>query len=235
MKNPLKQLIKSVAKSGNAGVVDFFTAKRQLALRSELLKRATKEAADLVTSDMPTAQFCNDKLTHLEFLMKGVHQGLILEFGVYKGTTINHLAKLCPDREIYGFDSFEGLPEDWVGNRYSRRNFDRKGMAPKVLSNVKLVKGLFDATLPGFLEEHQGPIAFLHIDCDIYSSTDTVLRATENRLVEGSIIAFDEFFNYHGWRLHEYKAFNEFIERTGYSFEYLGFSGTEVSVRITKI
>ena len=97
------------------------------------------------------------------------------------------------------------------------------------------MKGLFDATLPGFLEEHQGPIAFLHIDCDIYSSTDTVLRATENRLVEGSIIAFDEFFNYHGWRLHEYKAFNEFIERTGYSFEYLGFSGTEVSVRITKI
>jgi predicted O-methyltransferase YrrM len=234
MKNPFKQFIKSIAKSGNAGVVDFFTSKRQLALRNELLKRATVEAADLVTSEMLTAQFCNDKLMHLEFLSGQFEAGLMLEFGVYKGTTINHLARLCPDRTVYGFDSFEGLPEDWVGNRYSRRNFNRKGVAPKVLSNVSLVKGLFHETLPGFLEEHSDPIAFVHIDCDIYSSTDCALQAVEGKLVDGAIIAFDEFFNYHGWRLHEYKAFNEFIERTGYGFEYLGFSGTEVSVRIKR-
>lgn len=234
MKNPFKQFIKSVAKSGNAGVVDFFTAKRQLALRKELLKRATEEAADFVVAEMPAAQFCADKLTHLEFVTRDLPKGLMLEFGVYKGTTINHLAKLCPDRQIYGFDSFEGLPEDWVGNRYSRRNFNRGGVAPKVATNVELVKGWFDQTLPAFLEQHSEPVALVHIDCDIYSSTDTVLRAVEGRLVDGTVIAFDEFFNYHGWRLHEYKAFVEFIARTGYAFEYIGFSGTEVSVRISE-
>jgi hypothetical protein len=37
--------------------------------------------------------------------------GLIMEFGVYKGETINHIASLLPNKQIYGFDSFEGLPE----------------------------------------------------------------------------------------------------------------------------
>ena len=39
--------------------------------------------------------------------------GLFLEFGVSAGRTVNYIASLVPDKTIYGFDSFEGLPEDW--------------------------------------------------------------------------------------------------------------------------
>lgn len=190
------------------------------------------EAADMVTSDMTYAQFCNDKLTHLDFAISEMEPGLILEFGVYKGTTLNHIAKRLPDQTVYGFDGFEGLPSAWVGNRYSPVNFDRKGRPPQVESNAKLVIGWFDDTLGPFLEENAGSIGLLHIDCDIYSSTATIFRECEGRILPGTIIVFDEYFNYHGWRLHEYKAFMEFIDKTKLDFEYIGYSGTEVSVKI---
>lgn len=234
MKNPLRQLIRSVSKDFQVGSADFLMSKRSMALRRELQQRAMQEAADMVVSNMPRAQFCNDKLAHLDFVVQQIEVGLVLEFGVYKGTTLNHLASQLSNQTVYGFDGFEGLPEAWVGNRYSPRNFNRKGMAPKVKNNAELVIGWFDDTLAPFLESHPGTISLLHIDCDIYSSTATVFRECEDRLVPGSIIAFDEYFNYHGWRLHEYKAFMEFIERTSFGFEYLGYSGTEVSVRLTE-
>jgi hypothetical protein len=37
--------------------------------------------------------------------------GYWFEFGVHSGSTINTLSSFC--EKIYGFDSFEGLPEDW--------------------------------------------------------------------------------------------------------------------------
>src|SRR5687768_7796285 len=148
---------------------------------------------------MPDALVCANKLDHLTYALGHAPEGLALEFGVFKGTTINHLARLRPDRRFYGFNSFERLPEVWAETRYSSNNFDRKGQKPKVASNVTLIEGWFDETLPRFLSHVEGPIAFLHVDCDIYSSTRTVLELTAPRLVPGAIIAFDEFFNYTGF------------------------------------
>ncbi len=169
-------------------------------LRIELQRRATMAAADFVMERMPHALFCADKLQHLTYALRRAPDGLVLEFGVFKGVTINYMARLQPDRQFYGFDSFKGLPEDWAGKRFSERNFDRKGVKPKVPSNVTLVEGWFDATLPAFLAQHTGPIAFLHVDCDIYSSTKTVLESCVPRLAQGAVIVFDEFFNYKGLR-----------------------------------
>ena len=45
--------------------------------------------------------------------------GYWLEFGIHEGETIIYTAgcKLgIPGFKIYGFDSFEGLPEDWIGD-----------------------------------------------------------------------------------------------------------------------
>lgn len=39
--------------------------------------------------------------------------GIIVEGGVWTGNTIKWLANQFPDRKLYGFDSFEGLPEKW--------------------------------------------------------------------------------------------------------------------------
>jgi hypothetical protein len=159
--------------------------------------------------------------------------GLILEFGVFSGETINHLAARLPDRPVYGFDSFEGLPENWRPG-FPKGAFHRANL-PVVRGNVKLVVGWFDQTLPGFLAANPAiPVALLHVDCDLYSSTVTVLHQLGDRIGEGTIIVFDEYFNYPGWRDHEFKAFKEFVELTGIRYEYIGLVSRhqQVAVRV---
>jgi hypothetical protein len=75
----------------------------------------------------------------------------------------------------------------------------------------------------------------VHVDCDLYSSTQTVFRHLKDRIVPGTVIAFDEFFNYPGWQDGEAKAFREFIESSGRRFEYLGYVATsqQLAVKIT--
>lgn len=54
----------------------------------------------------------------------------------------------------------------------------------------------------------------------------------KERIVPGTIILFDEFYNYTGWEHGEYKAFSEFIAATGKSFSYLGYGQEQVAVII---
>src|SRR5262245_27130364 len=145
--------------------------------------------------------------------------GLFLEFGVYKGDSINRLASLKPDVTFYGFDSFVGLPEVW-GFETRKGAFDVGGQLPPVRRNVELISGFFDATLPGFLAARRDSrISFMHVDCDLCSSTRTILHETRALLVPGSIIAFDELINYADWKNGEYKAFMEFVAETNVKFE----------------
>lgn len=160
--------------------------------------------------------------------------GLHLEFGVYKGDSINHFAKLAPGVTWYGFDSFEGLPETWTLGAKTGA-FSIGGRLPPVRGNVRLAKGFFDTMLPPFVAQHQGEtIALLHIDCDLYSSTVTILDNLGSMLVSGSIVLFDELINYHGWEEGEYKAFMEFAAARKLTFEYIAYNrtGGQVAVRI---
>jgi Methyltransferase domain len=190
------------------------------------------ESAAYYTERMAGAHRALDPRALLRFAFRQrASEGLVLEFGVASGTTINLLAELTAG-PVYGFDSFAGLPEDW------RPGFPRGMFAhdlPAVRPNVELVKGLFEDTLPRFLSEHSGPAAFLHVDCDLYSSTRTVLLRCEPRIVPGTVIVFDEYFNYVGWRGHEYRAFQEFVARAGRRYEYIGVvpTGQQVAVRVT--
>ena len=147
--------------------------------------------------------------------------GLFLEFGVYSGQTINHIAGRIPCK-VYGFDSFEGLPERWrdgIGP-----GFFKVDRLPPVRPNVVLVKGWFDQSLPPFLKEQTHTVAFMHVDCDLYSSTKTVFELLRPRLEPGTVIVFDEYFNYPGWRDGEYKAFQEFLRASGLSYKYIGYN-----------
>jgi hypothetical protein len=162
--------------------------------------------------------------------------GMVLEFGVFSGRSINQVAGRMPGRKIYGFDSFKGLPEAW------RPGFDQGAFSvavlPAVADNVELVVGWFDATLPGFLVSHPDEkLALLHVDCDLYSSTKTVFGCLADRMVPGTIIIFDEYFNYPEWRLHEYKAFQELCHEHAIAYDYIGLvpSHQQVAVRVTGI
>ncbi|QQP88520.1 class I SAM-dependent methyltransferase [Skermanella sp. TT6] len=158
-------------------------------------------------------------------------QGLVLEFGVRRGTSIGHIAEVA-GQEVHGFDSFEGLPEDWGTQR--RGSFTTGLELPAVGSNVTLHAGWFDDTLPPFLAGHSAPVRFANIDCDIYSSTRTVLTALAGRLAPGAILVFDEFIGNRTWREHEYRAFMECAAETDMGYEYASacpFTG-QVAVRI---
>jgi hypothetical protein len=83
-----------------------------------------------------------------------------------KWKTINYISKFT-NRKVYGFDSFEGLPEKWRDG-FDKGAFNRNGNLPKVNSNVKLIKGWFNHTLVNFIQKHNKKISFIHMDADLY-------------------------------------------------------------------
>jgi hypothetical protein len=84
--------------------------------------------------------------------------------------------------------------------------------------------GWFDQTLPKFQQTRLGknPIALLHVDCDLYSSTVTILNNLKDNIVPGTVIVFDEYMNYPGWQLDEFKAWQEHCAMYGVKYEYIG-------------
>lgn len=183
----------------------------------------------------PDDQNTNDvRIRELEALAPYLpNWGMNLEFGVFNGVTISCLATARPDLEFHGFDSFEGLPEDWdMGMKNVKADaFNRNGVMPDVPENVSLYKGWFDETLPTFLDNNYGDISYLHVDCDVYSSTVTILENCNERIKPGTIIRFDELacwrtafgeasprgksnrVLYTTWKDHEWKALNEWLDK----------------------
>ena len=201
----------------------------------DLALAAKRESVDYIRANMLGAHVAIDRDALLRYaLSQAPAEGTVLEFGVEKGLSINVLGR-ATTRSVHGFDSFQGLPEAWAGTKEGAGAFDRKGRLPKVPPNVRLHVGWFDATLPAFLATEPAPVAMLHIDCDIYASTNVVFDLLEPRIVRGTVIVFDEYFNYPGWQQHEFRAFQEFIARTERSYDYIGFSAEKghVAVRIT--
>jgi hypothetical protein len=195
--------------------------------------RALQRTVDYVERAMPDALGFDSQRELIEFSLGAAKvNGHYLEFGVFTGGTIRFIARRIGSRVIHGFDSFEGLPEAWSGFSLGGRAFSLKGRLPRVPANVCLHQGLFDQTLPGWLSANLGPLAFVHIDCDLYSSTQIVLALLADRLVPGTILLFDEYFNYPNWERHEYKAFQEFVLANKIQYSYLAFARQQVAVRI---
>jgi len=160
--------------------------------------------------------------------------GQILEFGVFRGESVNFIADHISGY-VEGFDSFEGLPEAWrPGFQKGRFALEGKDRLPKVRNNVRLHRGLFEETLSAFITPHSKPVAFIHVDCDLYSSTRTVLEKLKHLIVPGTVIVFDEYFNYPSWQLHEHRAFKEFINSGRRKYRYLAYNsrGEQVAVII---
>lgn len=141
-----------------------------------------------------------------------------LEFGVAKGNSfrwwVNNLKH--PENVFYGFDTFEGLPEDW-------HLYKRGEMAPDVIPKIddpraKLIKGLFQDTLFEFLKNFDDDKRkLINLDADLYSSTLFVLTTLAPYLRKNDIIIFDEF----GVPLHEFKAFTEFVNSYYVKYEVI--------------
>ncbi|MGV9314997.1 class I SAM-dependent methyltransferase [Streptomyces sp. NPDC003691] len=159
-------------------------------------------------------------------------EGDVLEFGVMGGQTLSILCEEFGDGTVHGFDSFKGLPEDWTHDSPAG-TYSTQGVVPAGLpANAKLHIGVFEDTLPRYLAGTDAPVALLHIDSDLYSSARTVLFGLAPRLRAGSLIVFDEFLNYPGWRRHEYRAFMEFTEAFDVGYRYFSFASSYLSVAV---
>jgi hypothetical protein len=140
---------------------------------------------------------------------------LYLEFGVFEGESMRYWSRALrnPASRLFGFDSFEGLPENW--NYANKRGaLSARGVTPAIDDlRVQFVQGLFEDTVPTFVAPcHQTLVVVM--DADLYSSTDTVLQSLSDTLAPGSYLYFDEFSDRHN----ELRAFDEFLSATNYSF-----------------
>ncbi len=213
----------------------------------QLVREALKYDPNYIMSRMDSWSYCQKNRSENTVIQwnygntfnhaheSALPSGLNGEFGVRFGTTLTYLAQLDTAQQWHGFDSFEGLPESW--NDEPEGAYTTLGQLPDMPDNVKLHMGWFNETLPPFVAE-QGkdtPIRLLNIDCDIYSSTVTVLEELESNFTEGSVVVFDEYICNKSWRDDEYKAWQEFIARTGWEYEYLSFnfSTKQAVVRLT--
>jgi hypothetical protein len=103
--------------------------------------------------------------------------------------------------------------------------------------HVTLHRGWFEDTLPAFVVSKQEKLRFVHVDCDLYSSTHTVLEGLRPLLQVGTVLLFDEYLGFEGYEKHEFRAWHEFTERHGIHYEYVAFEliAKQAAVRITTV
>jgi hypothetical protein len=161
-----------------------------------------------------------------------IPDGDILEFGVYQGSSLRLLAERFSNRRIYGFDSFEGLPQDW----WNRPRGTFKTPVPDLgLPNVTLVQGRFDESVPRFLSTWSGSAAIVHVDCTLYASTMACLPPVLPRCRPGTILIFDEYYNYSDFTQHEWRAWRELRQRYGLAAPCVAYDSRRVAFQLTDL
>lgn len=146
--------------------------------------------------------------------------GDFAQFGVFKGFTARLIEKMMPkDRKLHLFDSFEGLPEDWIG-QWKKGSFNVNGQLPDLLRADTVVhKGWFSETCPPFAKEFGDQLAFLHLDADLYSSTTDVLYSLNEKIPSGALLLFDEYLM--NGQDDEHRALIDWKDKFDRKIEYL--------------
>ena len=134
-----------------------------------------------------------------------------IEFGVAWGDSFKWWLKQNKNAEskFYGFDTFDGLPEDW--GPFKKGSFSSNQELPDINNDPrgKFLKGLFQQTVPGFVKElDNSKRNVILMDADLYSATLYALTSLAPYLKTGDIIFFDEFVV----PTHEFKAYSDFIQ-----------------------
>lgn len=157
-------------------------------------------------------------------------RGAVVEAGTGLGFSLAALILACEQqqlrREIFTFDSFEGLPapspEDFLGSRALAEEgalrydaevvlgaLDLLGLSEDLRSRVNLVEGFFEQSFPRYRDLET---AVLHIDCDLYDSTRLTLETFWPRMPTGSMVILDEYHQSEEWS-GERLAVDEFLAK----------------------
>lgn len=188
----------------------------------------------------------NKKQSYIEHAARHLmptHLDHVLEFGVFKGHSMkiikNELNKKKKKYEVFGFDSFKGLPEDWVTSEgdllLQKGTFSTDGKPPSI-PGVVWFSGWFEETIPEYLKIAKN-IALLHVDCDLYRPTVEVLYGLQDFIVKGTVIAMDDWFYERDPKYNDtvQKAFYEWVEEFSRTFKFCEFPGSKDPIRGQKI
>lgn len=160
-----------------------------------------------------------EAMLNLHYLLREANLaiGEVVEFGCYRGLSAvlfqKTLDQLTSKKQLYVFDSFQGLSEkctsDFVENDEKMRPCDYqdnkrvkagffKTSQEELLENFKtfevkepeICSGWVQETVPSNLPEK---IAFIHLDLDLYGPCLHVLTHAVARLSPGGILVVDDY------------------------------------------
>jgi tetratricopeptide (TPR) repeat protein len=154
------------------------------------------------------------------------------EYGVWRGQAFRYLIESF--KKGYGFDTFEGLPEDWHSEKAG--SYPSDGNIPQILGGEFIV-GKFEESLPGFFSEPRPMASVINFDADLYSSTICALNYSKPVIDQQTILIFDEFLINENWEQDEYKALNEFCSHNSCTYEVVAvsFFTKQVAVKLLGI
>lgn len=205
-------------------------------MRTRLKKRLRKKLTRLLYRNCLLNRREQEKLGRMQFFYNAFKalsfnriDGDYAEFGCYGGSTFGHAYRESryhghPAR-LWAIDSFQGLPParddkdhhpEWIKGSMaiSIDGFHEKCAANNIpRADYTVIPGYYEQTLkdPELVSGLEN-IALAYIDCDLYSSTRTVLEFLMPRLKHGMIIAFDDYFCWSATQLSgERRAMLEFF------------------------
>ena len=154
-------------------------------------------------------------------------RGDLAECGCARGGNAAFLGRILkqkqalPQRQVWLFDTFEGLPAPTANDPDYEQAKEHTGGCLGTLDEVRgliarsgieehyrFVKGLFQETLA---RTDTGALAVLHVDGDWYDSTLCVLNELYDRVTPGGFIQIDDYHHWEGCR----KATDEFLRQRG--------------------
>jgi tetratricopeptide (TPR) repeat protein len=154
------------------------------------------------------------------------------EFGVFTGRAFKYLSRSL--KRGFGFDTFEGLPEDWHEEKAGA--YSSGGRIPEI-EGGEFIAGKFEDTLPVFFSEPRPIASVINFDADLYSSTLCALSYSKSVIDTHTVLIFDEFIVNEHWEQDEYRALNEFCSANDCSYEVLAvsFFTKQVAMRLVGI
>lgn len=208
---------------------------------------ATKRVSDVLTEQavIESAEYIKPYKDEVVFLEDGWwkaaaqrinKKGLLLEFGVDQGSSIRCFSFEKPELEWYGFDTFFGFEEDWKGGFAMKGWNNLEGKIPIIHdpetiieSNVHLIQGRYKNTLPEFFKKNKDKIAFVHLNCQTYEATKSVLNnLPKNKLQKGCVVLIGDYLGYIGWKVNQFKAWQEY----GIKYKYTAFGEKQAIIEI---
>jgi len=176
----------------------------------------------------------DDYLTNIARELDKLNNLIVLEFGVYKGESLKTFSKNIsdPSAKFYGFDTFTGLPEKWID--LDKGHFTTSGITPNISdSRISYKVGLFNKTLPKFLEELKTESKlnsnfFIHFDADLFSSTLFILNELKYYIPE-YYFSLDEFPS------DEIRALNAYELSNDCKIDFLFKQKKDISIPVARV